>query len=211
MNINHCHFPNIGYTNFFFSDDELFPLKEEIQEIQKNNFDAPPMNHELAGNIEKEYKLTKSVKYIEKLLLPVVLSFDKEFSFLKDNFNILKKNDPLVLDGLWVNFQKKHEFNPNHTHSGIFSFVIWIKIPYTIENEKGMNSCKKSNMNCPGNFELLYMNSLGKISSELIPVDEKYENCGIFFPSDMNHAVYPFYTSDDYRISVSGNFKIDNT
>jgi len=27
------------------------------------------------------------------------------------------------------------------------------------------------------------------------------------FPSQLIHAVYPFYTSDEYRISVSGNIK----
>ena len=25
------------------------------------------------------------------------------------------------------------------------------------------------------------------------------------FPSYLNHMVYPFYTSDEYRISMSGN------
>jgi len=27
----------------------------------------------------------------------------------------------------------------------------------------------------------------------------------IIFPSIIQHGVYPFYTSDEYRISVSGN------
>ena len=34
----------------------------------------------------------------------------------------------------------------------------------------------------------------------------------IFFPSKLNHCVYPFYTSDDTRISISGNilFEVNN-
>ena len=31
----------------------------------------------------------------------------------------------------------------------------------------------------------------------------------IIFPACVNHGVYPFYTSDDYRVSVAGNFKFD--
>jgi hypothetical protein len=27
------------------------------------------------------------------------------------------------------------------------------------------------------------------------------------FSAKYNHLVYPFYTSDDYRITISGNFK----
>ena len=210
MNLEHHYFPNTGYTKFFLSEEELFSLKQEIQEIRRNNFDAHSMNQNLAGNIEKEYELLKSVKCVEKLFYPIISSFDKEFHFLK-SVSLLKEDAPLVLDSLWVNFQNKHEFNPNHTHAGIFSFVIWIKIPYNIDEEKSIKSCKNSNSNCPGHFEFLYTNSLGKICSELIPADEKFENYGLFFPSSMNHSVYPFYTSDQYRISVSGNFKIDNT
>jgi len=30
------------------------------------------------------------------------------------------------------------------------------------------------------------------------------------FPSLLAHCVYPFYTSDDYRISISGNIKFDS-
>jgi hypothetical protein len=36
------------------------------------------------------------------------------------------------------------------------------------------------------------------------------ENTLLLFPAKLTHAVYPFYSSDDYRISVSGNvvFKV---
>ena len=41
----------------------------------------------------------------------------------------------LMLFNTWVNFQKKHEFNPIHTHDGVFSFVIWHKVPFTQKDE----------------------------------------------------------------------------
>ena len=31
-----------------------------------------------------------------------------------------------------------------------------------------------------------------------------------FFPSDLCHQVYPFYTSDKDRISISGNILFEN-
>ena len=48
-----------------------------------------------------------------------------------------KLTDKTVLSmNMWVNFQRKYEFNPLHKHSGLLSFVIWMKIPYNFEDEK---------------------------------------------------------------------------
>ena len=41
----------------------------------------------------------------------------------------------LSLDSFWVNFQKKHEFNPLHDHGGMFSIVIWMNIPTKSEEQ----------------------------------------------------------------------------
>ena len=41
------------------------------------------------------------------------------------NIEILKEPQKLVLGNLWVNFQKKNEFNPVHYHSGVFSFILF--------------------------------------------------------------------------------------
>lgn len=201
-------FKNFGYISTNFSEFELFPIKEEINQIITNNFkNSIPTNHNLAGNIEKEYNLIQSKSHIEKLILPLCGAYDQSFEYLK-TFKFLTDDVPLILDSSWVNFQKKHEFNPLHNHSGIYSFVIWIDIPYFIEDEKKNPSSSNSNHNIPGQFEFAYTNSMGRVATHVIPADKKYNNSVIFFPSCFNHIVYPFYTSDEYRISVSGNIKL---
>ena len=45
----------------------------------------------------------------------------------------------------------------------------------------------------------------GTLIETLFYLDSQYENTICVFPSILNHAVFPFYTSDEYRISVSGN------
>ena len=107
---------------------------------------------------------------------------------------------------LWVNFQKKHDFNPVHVHSGALSFVIWMQIPYTYEDEantlqtKGMSEPHKS-----GCFQILYTTFLGKIFNHTYNLDTAYEGTIIIFPASFSHIVYPFYTSNQERISISGN------
>lgn len=210
MNIRHIDFPNIGYSEFDFREEELFPLKQEIIEIQQNNFNAFEWNSQLAGNIEKQFLIEKNREYLEKLMLPLCGEANKKFQILQD-IKVLTKDAPLVLENAWINFQKKGEFNPIHHHSGVFSFVIWIDIPYNIEDEMNVDFAKKSNTKSCGVFEFLFTDTLGKIKTYKILADNKFKNRGILFPSKMNHGVYPFFTSNDYRISISGNLILDNS
>ena len=41
-----------------------------------------------------------------------------------------------------------------------------------------------------------------------IELDRNSAGKMVIFPATLKHSVYPFYTSDDYRISVSGNFTL---
>jgi hypothetical protein len=118
---------------------------------------------------------------------------------------VLSENRPLYLDKLWVNFQEKHEFNPVHDHTGVFSFVIWVKIPYNLKNETALSPGANSAQPLAGHFSFYYTSVLGHLSHFSIPADETMENTLLIFPSKLNHSVYPFYSSEDFRISVSGN------
>lgn len=204
-------FKNQGILNGEFSNQELEPIKNEITKIQENFANAISHNNKLAGNLEKEYQLIENCEYIANLLSPHIQLIENGFNYYKgvSETYFKNKNFNLKLESLWVNFQKKYEFNPPHVHNGIYSFVIWVDIPYDIKDEMNQNHSKYSNNNIPGHFQFIYIDSKGSISFENIPVDKTFNNKFIIFPSHMFHAVYPFYTSDKYRISVSGNFGID--
>jgi hypothetical protein len=200
-------FPNYGFFMVEFNEDELQPVKNEIDEIYKANFlTAESANDRLVGQIEHEYVLKKCHKHLESLILPYLVEYDKKFKYLGNLYFVLNEDRPISLQEPWVNFQKKHEFNPIHHHNGLFSFVLWIDIPYSIEEENNSPLCKKARSKLPGHFQFIYTNSLGHISSYDIPADKTYNNKMVIFPASLSHAVYPFSTSDKYRISVSGNF-----
>ena len=199
-------FKNIGYSLHEFAKDNLVPIRQEIEQIQENFALAEPTRKSLAGNIFHEYYLSESNReYLENLILPVCLDYDNAFNYL-DTMNFLSEGRPLALNRPWVNFQRKHEFNPSHNHSGIFSWVIWLDIPYTLQEELSASPGRESNQPSAGCFEFSYINSLGQITLEKLPVDKSWENTMALFPSSMIHSVYPFYSSDEFRISVSGNF-----
>jgi hypothetical protein len=204
------NFNSIGYLLIDLSEEQLKPIQQEINKVKSNFLTSIPHNDKLAGNLEKEYRLFECKDYTNNLLMPYLLEYEKYFNYFKD-INIVDKDLTLNLESVWVNFMQKHEFNPLHIHAGIFSFVIWIDVPYDIKDEMNRIESKYSNANIPGHFQLVAINSMGELIKENIPADKTFNGKLCIFPSKMNHCVYPFYTSDEYRISVSGNFHLKTT
>jgi len=187
-----------GFLGCELSDEEFLPLLAEINELSNNFEHAEPFNSNLVGNLKHEYKLTKNVKLIESIANDLAKTYC-------ENFDYKVSATGLGLHEYWVNFQRKHEFNPLHNHNGEFVFVIFVKIPFTIEEEKSATSYVREDINRASNFVFQYTNALGEITKYELPVDRTFERRMILFPARLNHQVYPFYSSDEYRITISGN------
>lgn len=192
---------NRGYLLTKLNHEKLIPIISEIKEIQYH-FETNELQKKY--NIREFFLSEETNQYLEKLILPYILHHEESFNYMK---NLALDANQLSLKKAWVNFQQKYEYNPLHTHKGILSFVIWIQIPYQIADEisyfhKEDYTYKKVN----GMFTFYHTDSLGKIIPDNIPVDCTFNNKLLLFPSTMSHSVQPFYSSDDYRISVSGNF-----
>ena len=114
-----------------------------------------------------------------------------------------------VLEPFWVNFQKETEFNPIHSHSGVFSFVIWVKIPTDWREQHALPISANSNAPRASDFEFRYTTMLGDISNYIYLLDKEVEGHMLFFPAKLMHEVYPFYNCDKERISISGNILYD--
>ena len=189
--------PNLGVLRVYLSQNINDTLMEEIDDIQKNG--GCPQNKNLAAFIEEEYLIEKSILTLAPYLETMVQEYrqvykchleEKEFSLSK----------------VWVNLQKKNEINILHNHDGNLSFVIWLKIPYKLDDEMNMkNAINAKAKEVSSNFALVYSDILGEINNFNLPVDKDWEGKIILFPSRLQHMVYPFQTSDEYRISVSGN------
>lgn len=200
--MNGYQFSNVGYVITDVDPQTLNILKTYANTL-KNNFEAGnEYNHNLAGNLAREYDLNNIKEQCQPFILNACKFYKETFPAYKPRF-VTNKN--IILKDFWINFQKKHEFNPVHNHTGLFSFVIWLDIPYSIEQELSMSPGVKSNNNLAGHFEFSYVNALGEHTTLPIPADNTYNGKICLFPSAMPHSVYPFYTSDDYRITVSGN------
>jgi hypothetical protein len=204
MGLTAVYFDNFNYFRDTLSEESMNIFREETKDIQNNFGSLTTNNNTLAGNIAREYYLDEEANNkIESLLLPYAKSY------CESNPGVFSKPvdySKLKLKSSWANFQSKYEFNPPHTHTGLISFVVWVKIPYSREDELQNNSVRYSNCPLAGSFQFLYSDILGRVSPHIIHCDKSMENTLLMFPAALNHAVYPFYTSDEYRITVSGNF-----
>lgn len=201
MHVNNVDFPNIGFLIAEFTNEELEPIRKEARKLLGERFEtAARFNQGLAGHLNNEYHLVDSKPYIEQLVKPLIGVYRETYPVYDT------KDKEYVLENTWINFQNKHEFNPVHFHIGVFSFALWLKLPYEIEEEKSVFPHVLDSENITANFCFQYTDALGNIQRYPIPADRKYQNKLLFFPAVMRHFVNPFYTSDEYRISVSGNF-----
>jgi hypothetical protein len=173
----------------------LARVKEQVLNLQ----DPERYNSQLAGSIQKEFKLTH-LPEVDQYIKDMYNAYSTKFDF--------RQGEPFEITQPWVNFQKKHEFNPMHNHGGDLSYNIWIQVPFLHAEERDI--IKESSVNVNAQFQFTYTTDQQEcgITSTSLPVDRTYEGKIILFPAWLLHSVYPFQTSDEYRISIAGNIAV---
>ena len=199
----HSHLPNVGLTEGILPLPIYQALNKEIVDIHNDDSNTVRMNRSLAGQITKEYQITKSLPLLNPYLEEMGRAYQKEWDYYpKENPN----NNKLKVESVWVNMQKKLEVNPLHNHDGTLSFVAWLYVPFKLEDERNMENCKNSRtVELASTFQFVYTTALGTIANCPMFVESGWEAKIIMFPAKLLHIVYPFQTSDDYRISIAGN------
>ena len=197
---------------------EVYSSLDNLVEELKTSSNLTPYNYGLSGQLDKEFLIDYSsniTNYIKKAMIYYIKNNQNWFYRLLEPF--VKEITPHLNFTFpykhWVNFQAKHEYNPQHAHSGLLSYVIWHKIPYKIEDEikKGPGKAKLID-NKQTNFNGCFTFSTatdGMIKHQFLEVDKTWNGTIAIFPSSLHHNVYPFYSSDDYRITFSGNLFLD--
>ena len=183
------------FKNFGFLEDrlpkKLFTiLKEECKYGEKDN---PELITGLTDNdVAKHRHLINNKELLWKYIDTLMLKYNDVFPGVQD-VKVLTDDLPFRFGVPWINYQRKGEYVPNHTHDGLFSYSIWINIP------------------SPCLFEFTYTNIIGNILTHKINLTKKDEGKIVFFPSKLPHIAYPFNDTNDVRMSISGNINFDSS
>ena len=188
-------------------------LTEEAKEYlwdRINNSEGEDARKNLAGNISKSSLIEdKDNWFYENVLKEMTehMFFKKSWDEYYDVYIAkIKPHPKFHLKTLWVNYQKQYEFNPPHNHGGIFSFVVFMKIPTYWKEQHALPTSANSNTPVASNFAFHDKNlSLESSNVRLSPDDEGRM---LFFPAWLKHEVFPFYECEEERITISGNIQL---
>jgi len=192
---------NIGWLEYRLTKIQLNYIWECIHNNKKES-----LNSDLAGNLSSSVVL-KDTKdwFYNNCIVDLIGAYRKLFVNLADGVPV-RNNQSFYIKDWWVNYQKQTEFNPIHSHTGVYSFVIFMKIPIDFEEQ---NKGNESNAPVKSSFQFCYSDMLGKFNTYTYKLKSEDEGLMLFFPSELNHQVYPFYDCDEERITVAGNVLID--
>ena len=197
------------------NQEEMNILSDCIAQSHENPISY---NSSLVGNISKSELLKDKDNWFYKTALKELT----ERMFYEDWDNYYecvirrqqqqnKEKVEFELNNFWVNYQKQYEFNPLHDHSGLYSFVIFVKIPTHWEEQYALPFCVHSKSAHASDFMFVWSEKNSEdvmtYNYSLSPEDEGRM---LFFPATLKHMVYPFYETKEERITVSGNIKWKN-
>mgnify|MGYP003952026929 CR=1 FL=1 len=193
--INFIELPNLKVLKTKLPDNLYSKILNECLHCEENNI---KFNTGLtATGVPAHYKLKDTRDEFFNFLNPLVNEWFKEHpDYVEHHYSVLNKDCPFYNDEPWINIQQQNEFLPIHKHDGILSYSVWIKIPH-IENKEKFYS-----------FQFVYNSIIGLIRTYDFQLGKKDEGTILLFPSKLHHIVSPFYSSNEKRISISGNIKM---
>ena len=174
-----------------------------IKKTLKKKSKLRKANKDLAGHLKEEYDLPITGPINEFIVDMAVNGHPSFRPYMEKQSPNFFAHD-LTLGKFWVNLQSKTEFNPIHNHSGLFSFIIFVDIPYKLKDELKIWT-ETSVQPITSCLQFLYTDMSGKINGHQVYVDKEFEGKILMFPAGLSHCVYPFYTSNKKRITSSGN------
>ena len=190
--------PSIGRT--LIPEDLINKINNYIDELIKDEERAKKQNvgKILAGNVTQEFDLDRqfSVKcgWAEFLSKECAIWIKQATGKKITKFNLI---------GSWVVRQFQNEYNPIHFHGGHVSGVGYLKVPKSLGETFQEN--KRNNNN--GEIHLVH-GSRQFLSDAIFKIKPKVGNF-YYFPNYLLHTVYPFYSENEERRSISFNAKID--
>ena len=103
---------------------------------------------------------------------------------------------------------KKYDHVPLHDHGSKYSFIVFIKIPSGLKNQLRWPKFLMNPSTAPPSTSLQFVwtkKDEEHCNVTNIPLSPEDEGRMLFFPGGMKHQVFPFYGTEEERITIGGN------
>ena len=114
----------------------------------------------------------------------------------------------LAFSRFWCRASLDGDYQSIHDHQGIFTFVVWLTVPFEGADERQVQAGFRPEAS---DFVLVYPDTCGQLQKSNFVLGKGAEGKMLFFPSDINHIVYPHYTTQEYRIALAGDVALNST
>ena len=111
------------------------------------------------------------------------------------------------MNRFWARISLDGDYQSIHDHQSVFTFVIWLKIPFDGNKERSQQPGFRPEA---GDFCLVYTDTTGRIQKKNFILTPEMEGTILVFPSSINHIVYPHYSTTDYRVAVAGDITLSS-
>ena len=111
--------------------------KKLLDEAQNSRKESLSYRDKLAGVIKEEYSYQNKEMFLPEIS-QILGVYDQAFQKWKNT--PYEKKPEYVLTSMWVNFMKKHEYNPPHDHADQLSLVIFLDVPEEIKKDSWSRS-----------------------------------------------------------------------
>jgi len=186
-------------------------LPIDIFQELKNLKNGAARVDKLVGVFPDEYKLdtTQCPSFIEHCtnlssMFLQTCGDQPVFKQIRDN---VPPGSQIKISDIWKNEMYSGSYNPLHQHSGLLSFIIYLEVPYTIEQQIEIESYLDPRKVKNGFTEFI---DPFTHYTKFFPVSPKMEGTMLLFPAWVKHVVYPFKNCSKPRITIAGNVILDH-
>lgn len=187
------------------------PLLSACEEARKKKLDV---SSTLAGVIKEQYDVKSCLT--DPKVIEHINHHCHEYLSLHNNIPpdqiIPTPHEVFEHTGIWVNYQKSFEYQPEHAHSGFVSYVIYMNSPLTeqeaADNPYDQRVDDQTRESLAGKINFHYGERQEISLNNFFHFPQ--EGDIIMFPSWLGHSVHPFFKDGVERISVSGNISLIN-
>ena len=145
-------------------------------------------------------------RFQKEVLNPIIQEYVADYGF-PEKLKTTHIHD-LTFQKFWANYTGKGEYQALHNHDAIWSFVIWLKLPAVANVEQSVKDAMHPDA---GDFILMYSDIIGGTRKVNWKLEKQYnEGHMLLFPSDLYHAVYPHFQTDEKRLSLAGDIVINS-
>ena len=200
----YTNFPNLGIGNFKLGNEVIDKIQSTVDKYKPTGLNVDP-NGGIKEHNQQWLLYDDEHWFANTILTPCVQGYLDNFG-LPTNNRFTHQHE-LSFQRWWANESYDTQYQALHNHDSVFSFVIWLEIPFNADEEQSIKGTFHPEA---GDYVLTYTDIIGRIRKVNKKLTKEDVGTMFLFPSDLYHVVYPHFLTKNRRRSVAGDLSFNS-